>query len=249
MNSERPDARSGMTATALVVIGLALIGLVAGTRETGYVPALPTAKASKPTPATGIARPARTYTELMTQPWGTQPTRRGAMKRALYATRHDRVPATDAQARAAALEARAQHRAFSGAPPTIPHPVSQGNGRECGMCHAQGGTLGATLAPPRSHPKLEQCTQCHVPERSGAPATAQAFSVASDFEPLRGAPAPSRWSIAPPQMPHTSWMRERCESCHGTFGRHGLQTSHPQRQSCLQCHAPAAVLEQLPVGP
>ena len=48
------------------------------------------------------------------------------------------------------------------------------------------------------------------------------------------------WDIAPPQIPHQGVMRERCMSCHGPNGRDALQSSHPERQSCTQCHAAAA---------
>ncbi|HRC56557.1 MAG TPA: hypothetical protein PKU97_11575, partial [Kofleriaceae bacterium] len=66
-----------------------------------------------------------------------------------------------------------------------------------------------------------------------------------------GLPAPGRgeraWPGAPPTIPHTTWMRERCDSCHGVWGASGLRSTHPWRQSCTQCHAPAAALDQRPV--
>jgi cytochrome c-type protein NapB len=52
---------------------------------------------------------------------------------------------------------------------------------------------------------------------------------------------------APPEIPHSTWMRETCLACHGGTGAEGLRTRHPQRQSCTQCHAPSAGLNQGPV--
>ena len=52
------------------------------------------------------------------------------------------------------------------------------------------------------------------------------------------------WAGAPPTIPHTTWMREDCKSCHGERGLLGLRTSHPERQNCRQCHGLSAVLEQ-----
>jgi cytochrome c-type protein NapB len=51
---------------------------------------------------------------------------------------------------------------------------------------------------------------------------------------------PRAWDIAPPQIPHRTFMRERCESCHGVNGRDAIRSSHPYRQSCEQCHAASA---------
>lgn len=56
------------------------------------------------------------------------------------------------------------------------------------------------------------------------------------------------WSIAPPQIPHRTLMRERCESCHGVGGRDAMRSTHPDRQSCTQCHAPNAALDQQPMS-
>jgi nitrate reductase (cytochrome), electron transfer subunit len=57
---------------------------------------------------------------------------------------------------------------------------------------------------------------------------------------------------APPTIPHSTLMRTDCLSCHGPQGLYGLRTPHPERQSCLQCHAPGAHLDQyqfLSAGP
>jgi cytochrome c-type protein NapB len=39
-------------------------------------------------------------------------------------------------------------------------------------------------------------------------------------------------------------MRENCMSCHGEGGTSAIRTSHPDRQSCTQCHAPDAGYDQ-----
>jgi cytochrome c-type protein NapB len=39
-------------------------------------------------------------------------------------------------------------------------------------------------------------------------------------------------------------MRSDCMSCHGYEGRLGIRTTHPWRNSCQQCHAPSAAMEQ-----
>jgi cytochrome c-type protein NapB len=109
--------------------------------------------------------------------------------------------------------------------------------------------LGATLIPPMSHESYTQCTQCHVPEHSAVPPASSALEVQNQFEPEREPPAATRWSAAPPQTPHSTFMRDHCDSCHGRYGRHGLQTSHPERQHCVQCHASAAVVDQMPLTP
>lgn len=248
-SAQGSEPRRLLSAGAFVVIGLALVGLVAGTRSTSYEPIVPRRQAAAPGSMDDAALPARSYTELMTRPWGSE--RPHSVKLLAALARPDRsiVAATQHDARKKAQEERAEHRAFEGAPPTIPHPVAQDNGLECRECHLRGGMMGQALVPPLSHEPYQQCTQCHVPERSSAPRGAIAFDVANRFEPQRAAPAPSRWSIAPPQTPHSTLMRDRCDSCHGVYGRHGLQTTHPERQSCEQCHASSAAVDLRPPPP
>ncbi|MBK6532709.1 MAG: hypothetical protein IPF99_24875 [Deltaproteobacteria bacterium] len=42
-------------------------------------------------------------------------------------------------------------------------------------------------------------------------------------------------------------MRGRCESCHGVLSQ-GIRSTHPWRESCTQCHAPSAALDQRPMA-
>jgi cytochrome c-type protein NapB len=89
-----------------------------------------------------------------------------------------------------------------------------------------------------SHPRLEMCQQCHAAAPGAAPPPA------SDFVGLGAAGSGRRaYAGAPPTIPHGAWMREACDSCHGLAGAPGLRTTHPERQSCTQCHAPDASLE------
>ncbi len=158
------------------------------------------------------------------------------------------VPGTDGAVKTAAF-ARAERRAFDGAPPVIPH---QNFGMTCIQCHdLQGMEVdGVGFAPPSPHalPRLpasggttlgmsafSRCQQCHV------------FAVAEDefagnsFAGLRqdlrrGARLNP---FAPPTLPHTTFMRENCAACHsGPAAREEIRTDHPERPRCLQCHVP-----------
>lgn len=156
----------------------------------------------------------------------------------------------------AALTRRAARRAYDGAPPTVPHPVDQRAVPNCSVCHEEGAKIGELIAPAMSHPSFQSCQQCHVQGAVAAPplvaasnpsanALVAARGAANEFAPLAfGGPGQRAWPGAPPVMPHQLWMRQRCDSCHGVSGHPGLRTSHPDRQSCVQCHAPQAAIEQ-----
>ncbi len=159
----------------------------------------------------------------------------------------DPVLRTDAEWDAA-VAARREHRAYDGAPPTIPHEVGQQT-LDCAGCHVDGGVIAGKTAPKLSHPVYASCTQCHVPAgdprpqavRGVPPVAANTFVGLED--PRRGERA---WPGAPPTIPHSTRMRDDCMSCHGTSGKLGLRTPHLDRRSCTQCHAPSAVLDQRP---
>lgn len=157
--------------------------------------------------------------------------------------------------RALALLARAQRRAYDGAPPVIPHPVDPVSVLACNTCHEHGLAVGDVIAPRMPHAPYASCTQCHAPGAAselaattpgGAPAR---WSPAPEpaplgqrnaFRGLEGAPRERVWPGAPPVIPHATWMRDDCLSCHGPLGHAPLRTSHPERASCTQCHAPRA---------
>ncbi len=141
------------------------------------------------------------------------------------------------------LQQRAALRAYDGAPPVMPHSRNFIKTKSCLDCHAEGIHLGDRVGPPLSHPHLINCMQCHVERQNlelhPAPPIENAF---------RGAEAPAGserpWTHAPPVMPHTTFMRTDCLSCHASEAYPGLAIDHPERGSCLQCHAPAASLDQ-----
>jgi len=148
-----------------------------------------------------------------------------------------------------ALTERAARRAFDGAPPVVPHPITQDSSATCLACHGPGLAVKDKVASKISHAQYSSCTQCHVP--SGgielptseltllAPIAANQFVSATP--PLKGSRA---WPLAPPTIPHSTLMRSDCLSCHGPRGLFGLRTPHPDRQSCVQCHASDAGLDQ-----
>lgn len=142
------------------------------------------------------------------------------------------------------LAARASRRAFDGAPPVVPHPIDQMSTSSCMACHGEGIWIGKGVrAPKMSHAFYQNCTQCHVEQQaSELPAMA---SVECLFQ---GQTAPQgghrAWPGAPPVVPHSIWMREKCLSCHGPGDASPMRTTHPDRANCLQCHAPSAVLDQ-----
>ncbi len=143
----------------------------------------------------------------------------------------------------AALRRREQNRAFNGAPPTIPHPTDQHSDASCVACHGDG-ILTKTLRIPRmSHDLLANCTQCHV-ESNPEHMTAMLFRE-NEFVGLAAPTSgPRAFQHAPPQIPHSTWMRSECLSCHGDAGLHGMRTTHPWRSNCQQCHAPSAAMDQ-----
>ena len=139
-----------------------------------------------------------------------------------------------------ALEARAERRAYEGAPPVMPHSAIFGEGtKECLDCHTVGMKLGNRIAHPMSHAPLANCVQCHVESehREFSPAEPSSSSFRG-FRSLRASASPHAEGGPPPYVPHKISMRGQCLSCHGPFGHSGLQTSHPERSNCVQCHIP-----------
>lgn len=140
---------------------------------------------------------------------------------------------------------RASRRAYNGAPPIIPHAIQNTNDAACYACHSKGMQMAGLKASVMSHPFLAHCTQCHA---SPPPAPFQGIhsEVESSFV---GLPAPKEGQRAspgaPPTIPHSQWMRQNCLACHGgPNGWAGMESTHPWRTNCTQCHAPSAVLDQ-----
>ncbi|MDP2304709.1 MAG: multiheme c-type cytochrome [Pseudomonadota bacterium] len=236
-----------------VVFGVALIGFVSGTR--GEDPDAATEAHRERTGAAAGAEglaPARSYAELRAAPQGS-----GSGWVADLDALADLGPGVldpvslDGTSKAADLAARASRRAYDGAPPRIPHAVRQDAAPECLACHEDGLRLRGLLATPMSHTSYASCTQCHVvqeaPMPGGADLPPDPRVVGNTFVGVASPTAgPRAWSVAPPQIPHRTWMREQCDSCHGVNGRDALRSTHPSRASCEQCHAASAATDQRP---
>lgn len=143
---------------------------------------------------------------------------------------------------------RRARRAYEGAPPVVPHPMAQTDATSCMLCHEQATRIGDRIAPAVSHQAYSSCTQCHVAD-SGLPIEWNTGRFAMDsnsqFIGEQITPMGSRaYEGAPPTIPHRTLMRENCMSCHGEGGTSAIRTTHPDRQSCTQCHAPNAEYDQ-----
>ena len=144
------------------------------------------------------------------------------------------------------LNERSARRAYNGAPPVIPHAVEKTNDAACYACHGQGIRVEQRIARKMSHSFLANCTQCHA-SPPAKPFEAMDLNVENRFvgaaAPLAGTRA---YPGAPPVIPHATWMRSECLSCHGgRTGWSGMQSSHPWRSACVQCHALSSALDQL----
>ena len=149
-------------------------------------------------------------------------------------------------ARMRSIEVRATLRAFEGAPPVIPHSIADLNIHTCRACHAEGLQAGDKVAKMVSHTYLTNCTQCHV-EAAGPLFGAADAAPPNSFQGFRssGYGGTRAWAGAPPVMPHSTFMRTNCGSCHGEHGYDGWRPDHLSRTNCVQCHAPAAEFDQL----
>lgn len=149
--------------------------------------------------------------------------------------------------RQAALALRRERRAYAGAPPVIPHPVQERGAAECLACHGSGSLVGALRAPMMSHKEYSMCVQCHATQKEES-TLAQALGTVGEENLFVGvseaAPITPVWEGAPPVIPHPTFMRETCSSCHGPYGAQGLRTPHPDRASCSQCHASGSDFDQ-----
>jgi nitrate reductase (cytochrome), electron transfer subunit len=197
------------------------------------------------------AEPARSYTELIARPWRSGPQAGWAVDgealRQAFVVQDAPRQTERTDLRVEALEERTLLRAFAGAPPVIPHPTSDAAAPACLACHSEGARLGSLVARRIPHAAYASCTQCHVAAVGpfGSEDSRHATAYASRFEPLAAPVIGTRaWMGAPPTIPHSTLMRSECLACHGPGGRAGLRSSHPQRASCLQCHATDAEREQ-----
>jgi cytochrome c-type protein NapB len=226
-----PARARGASLLAMFVLGGALVGYLLGIKSPP-----PLARTAHAARVEGAARPAPSYAQLLTvrtnspAPGGTSD-----------------PPARTEEATLSALADRAKNRAYDGAPPTIPHPIDgMRNAASCLACHGSGLKIGETVATKVSHPHFTNCVQCHTP---GAPPELAKFAAVDQDNRFTGAqrsgPGSRAWPGAPPTIPHTTWMRQDCMSCHGPVSRPGLRTPHPWLANCTQCHATSAALDQV----
>lgn len=145
---------------------------------------------------------------------------------------------------------RAARRQYDGAPPVAPHPLNQSTAAACLECHGQPVVIAGITVPQMSHEPYENCLQCHV-SALGPTSTWRSRPISpADGNAFVGRPSPGfglrAYEGAPPVLPHATWMRQNCLSCHGPGGANSFRTPHPDRHNCLQCHAPDARIDQSP---
>lgn len=132
-----------------------------------------------------------------------------------------------------------EDRAFWGAPPPMTHAFADERSNDCLTCHARENRIEKQhqAIAPVPHPEYTSCQQCHV---NGSQADVEDFRenlfVGLDY-PGKGSRA---HSYAPPTIPHKTFMRENCLSCHGPAGKQRIASPHPYRSQCQQCHVPDA---------
>ena len=160
--------------------------------------------------------------------------------------------ARTAREQEAARTKRASRRQYDGAPPIAPHPVDQHSPASCLSCHGTPTSISGAPVPQMSHELLTNCLQCHV--SSVGPTSmwrGKPTVTLADHNTFAGRGAPEQgtraYTGAPPTIPHGTVMRESCLSCHGPGGSSAFRSTHPERTSCLQCHATNAVLDRRPV--
>ena len=161
------------------------------------------------------------------------------------------------------LEIHRNLRAYPGAPPRIPHGLTDAEFREtrCNSCHARGGYVPrfATYAPVTPHPEFTDCHQCHAADAMtvglGIPRlTADVICGQCHVDP--DSPPPSLVSLdwpegtwpelgqramegSPPWIPHSLQLREDCLACHGgPSAVQEIRTTHPEWVDCRACHVP-----------
>ncbi|MDP2316361.1 MAG: diheme cytochrome c precursor [Pseudomonadota bacterium] len=247
------DGSGALRVFLAVVCGVALIGFLRGTTVTDDdLDDTTTQGADVGAAAVDGVSPARSYRELRDSPRG-EGSGWAADLDALAALGPDVTDAVSLEgvSKSADLAARASRRAYDGAPPRIPHAVRQDAAPECLTCHEDGLRFRGLLATPMSHTSYTSCTQCHVvdeaPMPGGADLPPDPRAVENTFVGLASPTAgPRAWAVAPPQIPHRTWMREECDSCHGVNGRDALRSTHPARANCEQCHAASATIDQRP---
>ncbi len=231
---------------AILVVSIAISGYFIGLQSpmNRLATAAETSRDVEPAGDHGAVLPAQHYTEMNVIKSGVNKNWKTDLSMLEHIETDPNKPIViTPQQKAFALAIREQNRSFNGAPPTIPHTIDQMSTTACVACHQNGASSESLRIPKMSHPFLANCTQCHV-ENSPQHLAPIEFRENS----FVGLPAPNggprAFPGAPPQIPHSVWMRNDCLSCHGPNGNFGIRTTHPWRQSCQQCHAPSSQLNQ-----
>ena len=120
-------------------------------------------------------------------------------------------------------------RLYFGAPPTVPHPLTD-SVAACLVCHA-GAAATASKMP---HANVINCLQCHVPRSEETPAFRN-----NTMKALTRPAARTEKVTSPPAMAHPILLHEDCAGCHSPAAKKDVTVSpHPERQRCQLCHKP-----------
>ena len=143
----------GRTAFVLFVVAVTVgvVGFLVGTSPNAVLRRAPTVA----TPVASAER-ARSYSDLRGERRGPNAGMYGAAAFAALGTPLETPGSAQAQA------VRLLRRAYAGAPPVIPHPITQNTVGACLQCHEHGMTVGNKQAPGMSHERFASCTQCHA---------------------------------------------------------------------------------------
>ena len=167
------------------------------------------------------------------------PSEQGVFRRSEHAMDYANMPYDENHQRALE-DGYYDNRAYHGAPPAIPHEVTNDRNmgeNSCLKCHENGGfvTKFEAYAPVTPHPEMINCRQCHVPQKTDQLFRESNFKRATS--PLAG--INNALEGSPPAIPHELQMRENCLSCHaGPSAPKEIRVSHPERINCRQCHVP-----------
>ena len=175
----------------------------------------------------------------------------------------------DSVAHARTLDIYRRIRAFPGAPPRVPHGLTdeEFRGGGCNVCHLRGGYVArfGAYAPVAPHPQFEtclqchavadtlvgialpragrteSCSQCHVDPDAVAPTFVAQDWVSAEWPAVEQRALPG----SPPRIPHRPQLRENCLACHsGPAAVREIRTDHPERANCLQCHVFSPAVER-----
>ncbi len=160
----------------------------------------------------------------------------GVFQRSHLALDYKDMPVDPSKERS--LNSYYDNRAFHGAPPSIPHVISNERsmgGKSCLSCHENGGFVMKfdAYAPVVPHPEKINCRQCHVPQK------VKRLFKATEFPKISVPNIHNKALVSsPPIIPHQLQLHENCLACHaGPSAPVEIRVSHPERINCRQCHA------------